>query len=188
MDLSGRNFRPAVVINEKKPMNLSSDLEELLEIGWTRDLNDREQARLRRLLADNPAWEPAWRENLQVVAGIRRLPQEVVSADFTKRVMAKVEARDPRPAHAVSSNRNWSWGWMPRWGLAAALFLLVAVGGYVLWHSESSRMVSNLSDVTRSGAAPTLEELRYFETIQSLGQVPVNVDWDLIALAEPASQ
>ena len=46
------------------------------------------------------------------------------------------------------------------------------------------RMVESLAAVTESDTVPSLEELQNFEAIQRLAQVPVEVDWELIAAVE----
>ena len=171
-------------------MNQPSEYEDLLSIRWIRELNDREQDRLERLLSADPKWKDQWQEDMAILAAVLRLPDVPVASNFTSRVVAALPCApdESSPALLLPPKRIWfrRLTWAPKWclgfGFATLLALAVFYGEYR--RAKSMQLVESLTVVTESKTAPTMEESQHFEFIQELAPVPLEVDWELILASD----
>ena len=169
-------------------MNQSAEYDELLAIRWLRPLNDDECRRLEVLFAAEEGLRRRWEEEMVVLEGVEGLPDVPLSSNFTHAVVSQVASRMGESAVGTSAPVAPSWlerlGLLPRLGLGFALSLAVFGSFLQYQRGHSGRMVESLAAVTESDTVPSLEELQNFEAIQRLAQVPVEVDWELIAAVE----
>ncbi len=169
-------------------MSASSEYDDLLAVRWIRPLNEREVARLERLMAQDEAMRSRWEEDMRLLEGVEALPDMPVATNFTAQVLAQVAKSEGISEREAQPQRTGSWlsqlGWLPRFGLGCAVVL--AVGGTYLQMQERQSMafVESLAAVEQSGTAPSVEELQHLEEIQLLAQVPTFVDWELIAATD----
>ena len=163
-------------------MDRSEEYERLLSLRWTRPLSPEEEVRRKELLQSSPDLLKAWEVDRTILEGLGRLPDVPLSPDFTRRVMRKVSVEPAARADAPVRPR----GWMPRLGWGFALLLALGCSFVILLREDDvEELAGELTEMTRMGMAPTLEELQHFEVIDMLGQVPSGVDWDLIAAVDP---
>ncbi|MCS1407806.1 MAG: hypothetical protein M2R45_00966 [Verrucomicrobia subdivision 3 bacterium] len=169
-------------------MNQSSEYDDLLSIRWMRDLNEREEVCLERLFESDPTLRSQWEEDLALLTGVDRLPDVPVATNFTSQVMARLAQKVGGGTVTAVATPTASWlerlGLVPKLGVGFAVALTIA--GFFVQHQrgESGLLVESLAVVTKSGAAPTVEELQNFEAIQMLAQVASDVDWELIVATE----
>ena len=169
-------------------MNQDFKYDDLLATRWIRELTDSEQARLEGLFASVPALRERWEEDIAVLDGVGALPDVHVSSNFTHQVMTSLARRVGEDVGVKAPVAEVTWmerlGFLPKLGMGLALVL--AVFGSFLQYKEgdSAKLVESLAIVTESDTVPSVEELQHFEAIQMLAQVPMDVDWELIAATE----
>jgi hypothetical protein len=169
-------------------MNQDFKYDDLLATRWIRELTESEQAGLESLFSTAPALRERWEEDMAVLDGVGALPDVHVSSNFTHQVMTSLARRVGEDVGAKTPVAEVSWmerlGFVPKLGVGFALVL--AVFGSFLQYKEgnSAKLVESLAIVTESDTVPSVEELQHFEAIQMLAQVPVDVDWELIAATE----
>jgi len=169
-------------------MNQDFKYDDLLATRWIRELTDSEQARLEGLFASVPALRERWEEDIAVLDGVGALPDVHVSSNFTHQVMTSLARRVGEDVGVKAPVAEVTWmerlGFVPKLGMGLALVL--AVFGSFLQYKEgdSAKLVESLAIVTESDTVPSVEELQHFEAIQMLAQVPMDVDWELIAATE----
>jgi hypothetical protein len=169
-------------------MNQDFKYDDLLATRWIRELTDSEQAGLESLFSSVPALRERWEEDIAVLDGVGALPDVHVSSNFTHQVMTSLARRVGEDVGAKKPVAEVTWmerlGFLPKLGMGLALVL--AVFGSFLQYKEgdSAKLVESLAIVTESDTVPSVEELQHFEAIQMLAQVPMDVDWELIAATE----
>jgi anti-sigma factor RsiW len=160
----------------KRNMNQAA-YEKLKETAWQRNLTRVEQAELQAVLSAHPESKADWNDEAMLNRALGQLPDAPVSSNFTARVVQGVEMefrRNHRPRHLWSV-------WLPRFALAS---FALCVGFFSLYEYRlgvRKAMAQSVATVSNAAAAPRIEWLKNFETINRLNQV-APVDEDLLAM------
>ena len=172
-------------------MNQEAEYEELLAVRWVRELSEAERGRLERLFALEEAYRGRWDEDVELLQAVGALPDVPVASNFTSQVVNRLAKKmgpewEAAQGREVSAGSGWlrrlGWGPLLGFGAVAVVGLLVLVSQFA--ENRGTNMVESLAAVTEAGTVPSVEELRHFEAIQLLAQVPVDVDWELISASE----
>ena len=169
-------------------MNQDFKYDDLLATRWIRELTDSEQAGLEHLISSVPGVRERWEEDTTVLEGVGALPDAPVSSNFTQQVMTSLARRVGEDVGAKKPVAEVTWmerlGFVPKLGIGFALVLAVFGSFLQSQKGSSAKMIESLAIVTESDTVPSVEELQHFEAIQMLAQVPMDVDWELIAATE----
>lgn len=164
-------------------MSKEAQYEELLALRWLREFNEEEHAQLKRLIADNASMADRWEEDMALIEGLDSLPDVSLSPHFTNRVMARIDRSETT---TMPSTMGWleRLGLLPRLGLGLGLALLLLGAFWQYRQSDSTNLAESIAVLTETKGVPSIEELQHFEAIWNLAQVPVEVDWELVAAPE----
>lgn len=169
-------------------MNQDLKYDDLLATRWIRELNESEQTGLEKLFLGHPALREQWEEDIALLEAVDALPNAPVSSNFTHQVMTSLARRVGEDVgtkkEATELTLMQRLGFVPRLGIGFALGLAL-FGSFLQYKKgDSAKLVESLAAVTESDTVPSLEELQHFDAIQMLAQVPVDVDWELIAATD----
>lgn len=160
---------------------------QLLEAGWRRKLTAEEAAELRAWLSAHPEQAADWQAETGLNEALGHLPDAPVPANFTARVLSRVDAWERETVASGSRGFLWKWTWhslVPKAAFALALLLGLGVFSYE-WHQGTQRvkLARNVAAVSDVAALPNPELLQDFEVIRRLGQTPP-ADVELLALLQ----
>jgi len=168
-----------------------SEFEKLLETRARRPLNDAETARLEQWFAEHPDDREIWEEEEALCGALDRLPDAPVSSNFTAQVWRRIELEARKPER----EEGWLWrvlggSWLtvPRLAWACGLVL---IAGIVLQQRELEKrteMAESIVPVAELAQLPTVEMLRDFDAINSLGEPMLSGDLELLAALEDAGK
>jgi hypothetical protein len=165
-----------------------ADWESLLAARLTRELDPAELARARAWIAEHPDDRAAWMEEEALDALLDELPPVEAPSNFMARVWDGIDAAAGEAArtNAPPAWREALWILLPRLGWACA----VVVVALALWRREADRQrvetAQGLVPVAEVAQLPSVEVLRDFEAIRSLGEPMVGGDLELLAVLEEA--
>lgn len=166
-----------------------TDWESLLAARLTRELDPAELARARAWMAEHPDDRAAWMREEALDALLDALPPVEASSNFMARVWDGIDAVAEEAARTDAPSSSWREAvriLMPRLGLACA----VVVVALALWRREADRQrfetAQGLVPVAEVAQLPSVEVLRDFEAIRSLGEPMVGGDLELLAVLEEA--
>lgn len=160
-----------------------SDLERLAETVQRGRLTSDEEEHLRAFLREHPEHRAVFEEDCGLNHLLQQLPDAPVSTNFTAGVLQAVR-QNREPARSAEHGAFWQ-KFLRQWMPAAATAVLavgLAVAGYQQ-HQMAKRqeMARNLAEFSKDSSGASVEFLQHFEAIQRLGQVPQNVDRELLA-------
>jgi anti-sigma-K factor RskA len=177
-------------------MMKDSEHQELIAQALAGKLTPAEQGKFDQLLTQDSAFQALWQEELGLNRALGKLPNAVLSSNFTARVIQAARAQD-RVEPQGSWKSLWA-GWLWSRGLAtAAVALGVGILG-VNYHRAHQRqelaaelkqltpLASVLAEHTPDNRGDDVELLKNFDVIQSLAYVPgkTEVDTELLAALE----
>ena len=160
------------------------EYQSLLEIALRRPLNAGEEARLRTHFLVHPEAQGDWEEQLALHQALHQLPGAPLSGRFNQRVMASLNLEE-RNADTASIWTVWvAWFREVQWARAAAMSVIV-IGVGVLsqrHYDQSSRfeLATDLQAVSSVAKLPSVDMLKDFDFINSLGQLRPSADVDLL--------
>lgn len=152
-----------------------TELEQLIDRARRRILSNDERTRLNILLEGDPAAWPERDEELALTQLLSRLPDAPVSSNFSVRVMRAIDLADRQPGRNPSAGNSLR-RWFARLSWATAALALAGLSWvhYQGWQrAETARSVKFISEVA---AVPSVEILRDFDAVQSLGNMPPAMD------------
>ena len=140
---------------------------------WRGKLSAAELAALRT--------QPELAVEAQLTDALTKVPDTVVPANFTARVMAAIELEEAQAARS----RAWHWNWrslLPRLAVAAAVLIFagVSIQRYEVG-AQRATLVKNVALVTSAQPLPSVEALNNFDAIQRMSQ---RADDQLLALMQ----
>lgn len=162
-------------------MNLEA-FNELLELRHRRALSPGELRRVEDWLAAHPEDRSRWLAEERLATLLARLPDQPVASNFTARVWQAIEREERTATRRPAPARH---RWLPRlaWlGVGVVALALLTV------REEARRrqlaVADSLVQVGQIASVPTVEMLRDFAAINSLGQPMLSGDWELLAAFE----
>ena len=161
------------------------DPRQLRETSWRRPLTASEESELRAWLAAHPEAREDHELDAALTESLRRLPDVLVSSNFTARVLKAVEL-EAAPSRRDSRSRwKTAWhSWVPRIAFGAAGVLTIVAGFTVFRHHErvqARQMAQSVSAVSQVASLPSPEVLQDFDVIRNLNPSPAP-DETLLAL------
>lgn len=165
-----------------------ADFEELRAARLLRELTPAEHARVADWLQDHPEDREGWEADEALDALLAGLPDADVPSNFTARVWDRIDADPEREGQPV---RFGVAAWLdavrtllPKLACAGAVMLLVAA----LWRRETVRerveTAESLVPVVEVAQLPSVEVLRDFDAVRSLGEPMIGGDLELLAVLE----
>lgn len=166
-------------------MASSSSYQRFLDLTWRRTLTEAEQAELRDWLAAHPDVQPDWEAEAALSDALRRVPDALISSNFTSRVLQAIERADARETVAP---RPWpAWRLVLRWLPRTALAMVVVAAGLFSYHQtrafRRAELVYGVSAVSDISSLPSPAILQDFDAIYALNQAP-KPDEDLLKLMQ----
>ena len=164
------------------------DWERLLEVRRWRGLHPVELDRARAWMADHPDDRAAWEDDEALDALLDETAELEPSPRFMDGIWRQIDASAAGDA-GFDAGEWFSWmrlfqEWWPRIGWTCSI-LTVA---WVLWWREADRQRVMTADclmpVVEMAKVPSVEALRDFDAIRSLGEPMVGGDMDLLEVLE----
>ena len=163
-----------------------SDFEALLETRLLRELNAAETERLERWLNEHPEDRGLWEDEELLSGALADLPDAEVPLNFMSQVWRQIDA-EPEVVAKPINVACWLDALrtlLPKLSWACAVLVLAAV----LWRREAVRerveTAESLVPVAEVAQLPSVEVLRDFDAIRTLGEPMVGGDLELLAVLE----
>jgi len=160
------------------------EFKQLQEVCRRRPLTSNEEAQLQAWFVLHPEAQAGWEDDAALDEVLRQLPDAPLASNFTAQVLMAVEHAGTEPS-ARFSFRWWealtAFGWA-RPTAVGALLVMATMLSVQQYHSQGrAEMADSLKQVSTVATVPSVEMLKDFEAIRRLGQVPPNVDEELLA-------
>lgn len=169
-------------------MTHKSAYDELRDTALRRPLDAAEEARLRTHFLLHPEDQPRWEADMALEHALDSLPNAPLASNFTAQVLAAVDRND---RCAISPARSPGWlAWLHhlRWthatATAAVLLAVALLAQQQLRRHSHAKLASDLKEVSSVARLPSVEMLKDFDAINSLGQAS-RADLDLLAAFAP---
>ena len=167
----------------------NAEFDKLKETLWRRNLSSAEEAQgvetQGKDLGDRPELAMELQEERALNRALDRMPQVLVSSNFTARVLQAVALEEARISR--ETKRGWpAWrvgfGWVSRLATAGIAVLMATGVIYQSRLNERTQRAKSVAEVSHMVTLPT-EWLENFEVISRLN-IPAPVDEDLLAMLQ----
>jgi anti-sigma factor RsiW len=164
-----------------------TDYQELLDIRRQRELTPAELHRLEQWLAAHQEHAEEWEAEDTLSQLLDRLPDAEASSNFTAQVWQKIElearANTPQRSALMEFLRG-RWLQIPRvaWGIASVVLVVALVQQREA--QKTAAMAESLVPVVELAQMPSVDMLRDFEAINSLGDPDLTADVELLSMLE----
>lgn len=165
----------------------SDELNDLMDKARRRVLHPDDRKRVEQLLEADPAAWPDWKEDMALTQLLDGIPDAPVATNFTSRVMQAVALEDSRTKpRGIPLTLYWlTHSWFARLGIVTSVAIAAVLGWQQNQKWERAALAESMVTISEVAAVPSVEILKDFEVIQSLGAVPpaAEVEADLTLLA-----
>jgi|SRR5579872_5791382 len=155
-------------------VHMDQKLQEWVQQGWRRPLQEDELAQVEELLLRQPQARTQWETDVALTRCLDRLSPPVVSSNFTARVLLQVRALPaPRPAPWFLPSRWIPSGWVPRlaFGALMACVGMFSMRQYEILHRQ--HVARDMATVSNLATQVPMDWLRNFDTINKMSKVQV---------------
>ncbi len=164
-----------------------NEFEKLVEIRQGRELTGAESARVQTWLAEHPEDLARWIEEDLLSGALASLPDKPIASNFTSQVWQGIEQAEkaPRPLTAGWPGKLAALLGKPGFavGAACAVVLVIVLQRPPVKDTPRSEFADSLVAMSEL-PVPTVEMLRDFDAINTLGQPMLSGDWELLAVLE----
>ncbi|MBM3876935.1 MAG: hypothetical protein FJ386_09490 [Verrucomicrobia bacterium] len=160
------------------------EIQDLMDAARRRPLNAGDEARLRAHFLLHPGAQAAWEEHLALSRMLGRLPDAPLSRHFTERVLERVapEQRSGAPIFNWEACLAWLRGtqWARAGSMAALAAAVIVMSQRHYDQSSRFELAAALQAVSSVAKLPSVDMLKDFDVINSLGSLTPSADVDLL--------